>query len=292
MWLREELLPPKERSWEQSLGSSAPVRRAARPAQPCSALRELHSLPGDGEAGGGRETLPENQRLPDIPGRGLLLLPLLQRLRWHSPRIFMCLHSLAAGQPLFIFFFPLRKHPQKGNERLQPFLSADSRADNEEKFSGIGTYCLEGSIIYQVQVSFSSSRTNQGRLKCWKQLKGWWGKGGSAWAPPWMVAVFQLAWIPQEAVSRGTVLLLCYYLNPSDFFFPVWCRTRSVWLRTEMWFVPSHSIPEAWGPWLHVCVHGAMCGGIPGSAGTQQCSEGAAARPSGRGPLCDPLRCS
>lgn len=52
---------------------------------------------------GCRETLPENQRLPDIPGRGLLLL-LHQRLRWHSPRIVMCLHSLAAGQSLFIFF--------------------------------------------------------------------------------------------------------------------------------------------------------------------------------------------
>lgn len=113
MWLQEELLPPKERNWEQSLGSSAPVRRAARPAQPCSALRELHSLPGDGEAGGGRETLPENQRLPDIPGRGLLLLPLLQRLRWHSPRIFVCLHSLAAGQPLFIFF-SFKERPAEG----------------------------------------------------------------------------------------------------------------------------------------------------------------------------------
>lgn len=49
-----------------------------------------------------------------------------------------------AWQPAspFLIFFPLRKHPQKGNERLQPFLSADSRADNEGKFSGIGTYCL------------------------------------------------------------------------------------------------------------------------------------------------------
>lgn len=43
MRLRQELLPPKERRWEQSLRSSAPVLRAARWAQPCPALRKLQS---------------------------------------------------------------------------------------------------------------------------------------------------------------------------------------------------------------------------------------------------------
>lgn len=133
----------------------------------------------------------------------------------------------------------------------------------------LGSYWLERSIIYQVQVSFYGARTNQRRLRCWKQLKGWWGEGGSEWVPPCMLAVFQLAWIPQEAISRGTVLLLYHYLNPSEFF-PVWCRTRSVWLHTELWFVACHSIPEWWGVWLHVCVHTAMCRGIPHSAGTEQ----------------------
>lgn len=126
------------------------------------------------------------------------------------------------SRPAPFYFFPLRKHPQKGNERLQPFLSADSCRQLRKVFRNdlgfIGPYCLERSIIYQVRVSFSSSRTNQGRLQCWKQLKGQWGKGCSAWAPPCIAAVFQLAWIPQEAVSRGTVLRLYHYLNPSEFF--------------------------------------------------------------------------
>lgn len=41
------------------------------------------------------------------------------------------------SQPVLFYFFPLRKHSQKGNEKPQPFLSADPHADNEKKFSGM-----------------------------------------------------------------------------------------------------------------------------------------------------------
>lgn len=37
------------------------------------------------------------------------------------------------GRPGLVLFFPLRKHPQKGNQRLQQFLLADPSTENEEE---------------------------------------------------------------------------------------------------------------------------------------------------------------
>jgi len=39
------------------------------------------------------------------------------------------------SRPFLCYFFPLRKHPRKGNERLQWFISADPSAENKEERS-------------------------------------------------------------------------------------------------------------------------------------------------------------
>lgn len=50
---------------------------------------------------------------------------------------YLCASAVWQLASPFFLFFPLRKHPQKGHERLQQFLSADLSAENKAKFSGM-----------------------------------------------------------------------------------------------------------------------------------------------------------